>query len=1162
MPPTRYKQPIGFYAAGQDHYTLMGKQNYSLDDRKYALESASKIVITDLVGEGPIEGLVDQNGYDISTLKAYENNPDIFKGVYYNDIPVLNTYTNEYNYVNAGISFKFGRSVQDPMGLSSSLRTQIEDMFGLDSGFSFSNPSVVYDYKKQLFPISNAVAEPSQMAGNDQRFSHAHATKGRGGGVVDGQRGEWTSAFNQRNFHKCFGVAHEVKGPNTGFLIISLIQSTLFSSNDDGDTLPLNQYVGISLTRKQSQEGFYLFHKLRGIATSPYAYDIWLDIRDAVPDDLPVVKIYNFSEKLDPANARKSRNMRVNFITEVDRSNYAYPNSCYVVNQIDGRSIGNLPARSYDLKLLKVKVPDTYDSYVNENYSKTFNGKMDTVLRWTNNPAWIMYDILTNDRYGVAKYSSSVGASVDKWSAYEIARYCDELVKTNNRSKFGHVKICELADRNTICLSFSEVDALTAGSNDLDTLFGKRNSSEGNTEIHLMNLKFYDPVKQSYYYKCFKGHVVDIDKTNNFITIAKDFSLYKMMNIIPELYDIVNISASSDNLIAQDDRFKDIELGENTSDSIIFRQGNDGATSKKLILARVLTKNPIYNNAIAILKSFIMGESNGTTLDGVDPDDLKFFTEDELNYYIPNSGEAALVFESDGYFPLVEPRFTANLWLSNQAQVLELIDNLSTIFRGITYWNDFALNFSVDKEEDPTYAFTNSSVKDGIFGYSGSSKDTRYTVCKVIFSDKYNKFLDKTIYVEDYKGIRDYGYIEREIIGFGITSESQARRIARWFLLTNQIESESVTFTCGEEATLLDVGDVITISDKFKLAGQKSGRVHSYNKEDSFEVVLDNRYDFLGNNDKITFILSYPEEEDSYSAGARSGYLYTFFISAVEVYTDADDFRSALRLEVDTADDLRAFNLIRKDTSWLYQEKYDSDLSYTKEYRVISIKEKENSEFEVSAIEYTKGKFDYLDFDADLTLPVLAADNVDLEQTVDYASFDLLTSVNEASVNYLDQGLVLNDSRNPDLPQRLDSGLAKTKKLIDALLEMDLPWSGEDTYDYVFYADYLYKQNYSKTFRKAVLNFEDFYLELFRTGAFSTAHEFSELRGLIVEIIIGDKKLSIRWDKTEDDSIFTFAYPVKLLQDHTLDIRAYKLGPNNQIVPPGVNFNDFLNRST
>ena len=185
MPPTRYNQPIGYFASQQNHYTLMGKENYSSDDRRYALESASKIVITDLVGEGPIEGLVDQNGYDISTLKAYENNPDIFKGVYYNDIPVLNTYTNEYNYVNAGISFKFGRSVQDPMGLSSSLRTQIEAMFGLDSGFSFSNPSVVYDYKKQLFPISNTVAEPS-LTGNDKRFSYAHATKGRGGGVVDG----------------------------------------------------------------------------------------------------------------------------------------------------------------------------------------------------------------------------------------------------------------------------------------------------------------------------------------------------------------------------------------------------------------------------------------------------------------------------------------------------------------------------------------------------------------------------------------------------------------------------------------------------------------------------------------------------------------------------------------------------------------------------------------------------------------------------------------------------------------------------------------------------------------------------------------------------------------------------------------------------------------
>ena len=105
------------------------------------------------------------------------------------------------------------------------------------------------------------------------------------------------------------------------------------------------------------------------------------------------------------------------------------------------------------------------------------------------------------------------------------------------------------------------------------------------------------------------------------------------------------------------------------------------------------------------------------------------------------------MFSAEGYLDLLEPRFRANIYLAEDTQIFDLVNNIASIFRGIAYWNNFVVNFSSDKKDFPVYAFTNTNVKDGVFGYSGSSKDNRFTVCKVVYSDETDNFRDKTIYV-------------------------------------------------------------------------------------------------------------------------------------------------------------------------------------------------------------------------------------------------------------------------------------------------------------------------------------------------------------------------------------------------------------------------------
>lgn len=113
-------------------------------------------------------------------------------------------------------------------------------------------------------------------------------------------------------------------------------------------------------------------------------------------------------------------------IYQLIEGKFIYPNSAVVYLEADAEKFGSsVPQRAYRVRGLIVQVPSNYDP-INRTYQGLWDGTFKNA--WTNNPAWIFYDILTNDRYGLGEF---VDASIiDKWSLYRIAQYCDELVPT------------------------------------------------------------------------------------------------------------------------------------------------------------------------------------------------------------------------------------------------------------------------------------------------------------------------------------------------------------------------------------------------------------------------------------------------------------------------------------------------------------------------------------------------------------------------------------------------------------------------------------------------------------------------------------------------------------------------------------------------------------
>ena len=118
----------------------------------------------------------------------------------------------------------------------------------------------------------------------------------------------------------------------------------------------------------------------------------------------------------------------VDSLVEIYDSVIRYPYCAMVYSKFDAEFFNQIPQRSYECKLLKIKIPNTYDP-IKRTYTEPlgyWDGCFKHKKEWTNNPAWCFYDLITNNRYGLGDYIDP--NTVDKWTLYEIAKYCDTLV--------------------------------------------------------------------------------------------------------------------------------------------------------------------------------------------------------------------------------------------------------------------------------------------------------------------------------------------------------------------------------------------------------------------------------------------------------------------------------------------------------------------------------------------------------------------------------------------------------------------------------------------------------------------------------------------------------------------------------------------------------------
>ncbi|UGO53780.1 putative tail tip protein [Serratia phage vB_SmaS_Stoker] len=216
-------------------------------------------------------------------------------------------------------------------------------------------------------------------------------------------------------------VIRTITDPRIDMLRINLYSRALFVITNDGDTKRTDLKMRVE-TRKGSEpwevKARIDFIDQKSRNEFSFKAEIW-DL-PATPFDVRVVRETSDDQTGDFQQIQNSSFWRS--YSQVINQKYRWPLTAYMGLKFDSKSFeGAIPRRNYIVRGMIVKVPSNYDPETRK-YNGFWNGQFKAA--YTNNPAWIVYDIIKNPRYGLGRR----GINVEETEMYKAAQWCDQLV--------------------------------------------------------------------------------------------------------------------------------------------------------------------------------------------------------------------------------------------------------------------------------------------------------------------------------------------------------------------------------------------------------------------------------------------------------------------------------------------------------------------------------------------------------------------------------------------------------------------------------------------------------------------------------------------------------------------------------------------------------------
>lgn len=195
---------------------------------------------------------------------------------------------------------------------------------------------------------------------------------------------------------------------------------SIYKQEDDGDLVGYTINYAIDLQTDGGTWKTVLSTRVSGKTTSGYERSHRIDLPQA--GSTWTLRLRKTTG--DANSAKIGDTMTLQSYTEVIDAKLRYPNTALLFIEFDSSQFnGSIPQISCEPKMRVIRVPDNYDPET-RSYLGTWTGAFKWA--WTDNPAWIFYDLVLGDRFGLGNRLTA--ANIDKWSLYEVAQYCDQMV--------------------------------------------------------------------------------------------------------------------------------------------------------------------------------------------------------------------------------------------------------------------------------------------------------------------------------------------------------------------------------------------------------------------------------------------------------------------------------------------------------------------------------------------------------------------------------------------------------------------------------------------------------------------------------------------------------------------------------------------------------------
>ncbi|MCG5371166.1 phage tail protein [Providencia rettgeri] len=214
-------------------------------------------------------------------------------------------------------------------------------------------------------------------------------------------------------------VTRTITSRNIDRLRLTFGTQALVEVKDNGDRVGTSVELQVQVQRN----GAWVTEKnitIRGKrSNSPYLMAVIIDKLPPPPFSIRMVRL------TPDSNSDKLQNNTIwSSYTEITDINQTYPGSAVAGLTFESEQFGNqYPTRNYLVRGLIVQVPNNYNPE-----TRVYSGIWDGTFKpaYTNNPAWVLYSLLTTKRFGLGKRLKI--AEVDKFALYVIGQYCDQLV--------------------------------------------------------------------------------------------------------------------------------------------------------------------------------------------------------------------------------------------------------------------------------------------------------------------------------------------------------------------------------------------------------------------------------------------------------------------------------------------------------------------------------------------------------------------------------------------------------------------------------------------------------------------------------------------------------------------------------------------------------------